>query len=211
MGWVMLAVMCIGAFTALRLFTVPKTLAIWTAAALLLGAGGYALQGRAGLAGHPVGAAARAVEVDPGMAAFRTMILPASPEDAATLAAADEHMRAGETQAAVDLLLRAIAGRPRDPALWTGLGNALAAHQDGALSPAALFAFRHAWQLAPRDPGPPFFLGLAFIRSGELPRAKTAWLRALALTPRDAPWRIDIAERLALLDEFQAMANGARR
>jgi hypothetical protein len=45
---------------------------------------------------------------------------------------------------------------------------------------------------------------MALAQSGDLPGAKTAWLRALALSPRDAPYRVDIAERLVIIDQFQA-------
>lgn len=211
MGWVALAGIGAGAFAALRLLGVSRALGWVTAAALTLGATGYALQGRAALPGHPVAAGARAVDIDPGLVAFRAAILPGTPEARRALATADGDLRAGATQAAVDGLRRAIARQPREPALWTGLGGALVAHQEGEMSPAALFAFRRAWRLAPRAPGPPFFLGLAYVQAGELDAARTAWLRALALTPHDAPWRLDIAERLALIDEFQAMAAGAKR
>ncbi len=209
MGWLALAVIGAAAFAALRLAGVPREFGWFAAAALMLGATGYALQQRAGLPGHPVTAAARAVEVDPGMVAFRAVIMPGARADAQVLARADEALRKGDTVAAVQGLQQAIARRPDDATLWTALGSALAAHEAGTLSPAARFAFQRAWRLAPREPGPPFFLGLAYVQAGDLPAAKTAWLRALALTPRDARYRLDIAERLALIDQFQAMMAGA--
>jgi cytochrome c-type biogenesis protein CcmH len=207
MGWVTLAVIGAVTFAALRLIGVPRALGWFAAAALMLGATGYALQQRAGLPGHPVAADADPIDVDPGMVAFRGVIMPG---DAPALAAADDHLRRGDARGAVQGLLRAIGEKPRDAALWTGLGSALAAHDGGQVSPAAQFAFRRAWQLAPDQPGPPFFLGLAYVQSGELPAAKAAWVRALRLAPRDAAYRVDIAERLVLIDEFQAMAAGAQ-
>lgn len=207
MGWIALGLIAAAALGALRMLGVRGALGRYMAAALLSGAAGYALQQRATLPGHPVRAETQAIEVDPGMVAFRAAILPGQ---AQTLAAADEQLRGGETEAAVQTLQRAIARDPGDVALWTGLGSALAAHDGGQVSPAAQFAFRRAWELGPREPGPLFFLGLAYVQAGELAAAKAAWLRALALTPRDAPYRVDIAERLVLIDEFQAMAAGAR-
>lgn len=210
MGWVIMAAIAVVAYAGLRLRGVPRALDSFVAAALLLGAAGYALQQQASLPGRPTTAAADAVEIDPGMVAFRGVIMPGVADDARLLAAADDRLRAGETAAAAQILLEGIARRPNDAALWTGLGSALAAHDGGQLSPAAGFAFRRAWQLAPDQPGPAFFLGLAYIQGGNLDAAKTAWLRALRLTPRDAPWRVDIAERLVLIDEFKAMSAGAR-
>lgn len=209
MGWVTLAVIGAVAFVALRVIGVPRPIGWFTASALVLGATGYALQQRAFLPAHPVRADAEPIDIDPGMVAFRAMVLPGTGSDATVIAAADEHLRSGDAGAAVAGLLAAIGGNPRDVALWTALGGAFAAHDGGQMSPAALFAFRRAWQLAPREPGPPFFLGLAYVQAGELAKAKVAWLRALALAPRDAPYRVDIAERLVLIDEFQAMAEGA--
>jgi cytochrome c-type biogenesis protein CcmH len=210
MGWVALALIGIVVFVTLRLIGVSRGFGWFTAAALLLGATGYALQQHATLAGHPVRAESQPIVIDPGMVAFRAMIFPGSPDDARILAAADDQLRSGATFEATQALLAAVHAAPRDAALWTGLGSALAAHDGGQLSPAAQFAFQRAWQLAPRSPGPAFFLGMAFVQSGDLTAAKIAWLRALALTPRDARYRIDIAERLALLDELAAMSRRAR-
>lgn len=210
MVWVTLVAIGMIAFAVLRLTGMPRRLGWFAAAALMLGATGYALQQRAGLPGHPVAADAEAIDIDPGMVAFRALILPGTREDAQLLADADVELRRGDTNAAARGLLQAIDRDPGNAVLWTGLGGALAAHDGGQLSPAAQFAFRRAWQLAPRAPGPPFFLGLALVQAGDLAAAKTAWLRALALAPRDAPYRVDIAERLVMIDEFQAMAAGAR-
>ena len=88
--------------------------------------------------------------------------------------------------------------------LWTGLGEALAAHDGAQVSPTALFAFQQAMRLAPTHPAPPFFLGLAYVRAGDLAAAKPYWQRALALTPADISYRKDIEIRVALLDRVLA-------
>lgn len=206
MGWVALA--AIGAAAMAVFLAWRSARGVWMvfAAALFLGASGYALQQRASLPGHPVAPDAEAIEVDPGLVAFRSAIMPASAIDTATLAGADERLRAGAPRQAVQALLKALDRRPDDAVLWTGLGSAIAAHDGAQMSPAALFAFRRAVSLAPDAPGPPFFLGLAYVQAGELGPAKIAWLRALALAPRNARYRVDIAERLVMIDEFAAMA-----
>lgn len=209
MGWLALAAIGAVAFAALRRLGVSRAFGTMAGAALMLGAAGYAWQQRASLPGHPVRAADEGVDIDPGMAEFRQAILPASAADQAALAAADARLKAGDSEAAVRGLIEATRRSPDNAALWTGLGSALAAHDGGQVSPASQLAFRRAVQLAPQAPGPPFFLGLALIQGGDLPAAKTAWLRALILTPPGAPTRLDLAERLALLDQFQAM-NGRR-
>lgn len=205
MGWVWLFAIGLAAFGLLWLGGVSRSLALLTAATLLIGGAGYALQQNASLGGSPTSPDVRRVEVDPGMVAFRSTIMPTTPADSATLAAVDDRLRGGDTAGATKILLDAVARQPDNAALWTGLGGALVAHDAGQMSPAARNAFQRAFQLAPDQPGAPFFLGMAFIQGGDLAAAKRAWLQALALTPRDAPYRILIAERLVMIDQFLAM------
>lgn len=205
MGWLWLAGIGTAAFVALWLLGVGRGVRLVGGAALLFGAAGYAWQQHAALPGHSVTADAEKIEIDPGLVAFRTAIMPGASGDEAVFAAADDRQRSGDTAAAAELLRQAIARHPNDAALWAGYGGALATHDGGQVSPAATFAFRRAFNLAPNNPGPPFLLGLAYIEAGELAAAKAAWLRALALTPPDAPTRVDLAERLAMIDQVQAM------
>jgi len=57
-------------------------------------------------------------------------------------------------------------------------------------------------RLSPRHPAPPFFLGLAYVRTGNFAAARPYWARALALTPKTVSYHDDIAIRLALLDRL---------
>lgn len=205
MGWIWLFAIGIAAFAMLWFGGVSRSLGTLSAAALFVGAAGYAVQNHATLTGSPARSDVRRVDVDPGLAAFRQAIMPGTADDAAILAAADAQMRDGDTGAAANAVIAAIARRPDDAALWTGFGNVLVAHDGGQLSPAAKYAFGRAFQLAPDEPGPPFFLGMAHARAGDLAAAKRAWLLALSLAPRNAPYRIDIAERLVMVDQFMAM------
>ena len=209
MGWLWLLVIALAAFGLLWLGGVSRSLGLLTAAALLVGGSGYALQQNAALPGSPASPEQRRIEIDPGLVAFRSVIMPTDPAATATLAAADDRVRAGDTAGAVQLLIDAVDDQPRNATLWTGLGSALTYHDAGQLSPAAQNAFRRGFALAPDQPGPAFFLGLASLQGGDLPAAKRAWLQALELTPRDAPYRVLIAERLVMIDEFIAMSAGA--
>ncbi len=211
MGWIWLLAIGLAAFALLWFGGISRSLAMLTAAALLVGAAGYALQQNAGLPGRPVSADVRRIEIDPLMVAFRAAIMPGTVDDQAILAAADEKMRGGDTAGAVRGLLDAIGRRPGDATLWSGLGSALVAHDKGQLSPAAQFAFRRAVELAPDAPGPAFFFGVAHVQAGDLAAARRWWLRALSLSPRDASYRILIAERLVMVDRLLAMQAGAAR
>lgn len=200
MGWLLLAIMGVAAMAALWLAGMARGLWMFTASALMLGAAGYAWQQHAALPGHPVAADSRGIEVDERFVAFRGAIMPGKPGDDRILAAADDRLRVGDTEGAARVMLDAIHADPRDAALWAGLGTVLTAHDEGQVSPAAQFAFRQAEALAPNDPGPSFFLGLAYTRT-DLPTAKAAWERALALTPKDASYRSVIVDQLASLDQ----------
>jgi cytochrome c-type biogenesis protein CcmH len=201
MAWLLLALMGAAALVTLWLAGIARGMLMYVAATLTLGAAGYAWQQHAALPGHPVTGESRVIEVQESFVAFRAAIMPGRPGDDRILAAADDRLRAGDTTAAGRVMLDAIAADPDDAALWTGLGTVLVAHDEGQLSPAAQFAFRRAQALAPREPGPLFFLGLAYAQGNDLPAAKPAWERALALTPADAPYRSVIADQLAGIDE----------
>lgn len=206
MGWVWLAAIGAGAALLLWRLRVARELWAFAGAALLLGAAGYALQGRPALTGTSVEAGVRPIAVDPGMVTFREAVFGRVTAAGAYLTAADAMTRIGDTGNAVKVILAGIAKMPDSVALWTGLGSALTTHDAGLMSPAAMFAFDHATRLNPRHPGPPFFRGLAHVRAGEFPQARRAWRRALALTPPGISYRPDIAERVALLDRYLAMA-----
>lgn len=204
MGWLWLVVIGGGAFAVLWLAGVSRKLATISGAALLFGASGYAWQQHASLPGHPVRADAATIDIDPGLVAFRMAIMPSRSGGGALLAAADERLRNGDSTGATQVILDAIARQPRDPALWAGLGSAVAAHDGGQVSPTAAFAFRRAMELGPTEPGPHFFLGLALVQSRQIAAGKEQLLRALALVPHDAAYRLNIAELLVMIERVEA-------
>lgn len=196
-----------GLGTAALLWALGVGRRLWTiaGAALMLGATGFAIQGPRHQPGRPVRTDVTPIEVDPGMVQFRSAIFAPTPDDVLALASADGRLQSGDSHAAAQGLVRDIAQRPNDAALWTELGYVLALH-DRAVSPAAKFAFRRAVTLAPNAPGPAFFVGMAYVDAGDIVAARPFWLHALAVTPRDAPYRSDIVERIAAVDQFEKMA-----
>ncbi len=205
MGWVWLAVIGGVAFGALALLKVDRVLWTMVASALMLGGAGYALQGDPALAGHPVSTEVAQNPDDADMIELRDRMLGRFTGQAAYLVAADAMTRVGDRRAAVKALLGGIKMAPNSPMLWTGLGNALAAHDGNEVSPPALFAFQQAMRLAPKHPAAPFFLGLAYVRAGDFEKGRACWALALALTPKTVSYYQDIAVRLALLDQVMAM------
>ena len=173
----------IGLLWLLRLRGAVLTLA---AAALMIGAAGYALQGRPWLAGSPHLAEQRAAPI-PLTAARKALMGQFTAADT-WMTISEGFASRGQTKDAVGVMNSAIRARPTDYALWVGLGNALADHA-GTLTPAAKFAFDRAAQLAPGHPAPAFFLGLAEARSGQPAKALERWRAILASAPADASWR----------------------
>ena len=173
----------LGLLWLLRLRGAIFTLA---AAALMVGASGYALQGRPSLAGSPRLAADRSPPVPLTMA--RKALLGQFDAADTWMTISEGYAARGQTADAVGVMNSAIRARPTDFALWVGLGNALSDHAR-TLTPGAQFAFVRAAELAPGHPAPLFFLGLAEARSGQPKQAIARWRNVLANAPADATWR----------------------
>ena len=188
-----LIALALGAFRALGLRGPMLKLA---AAALLVGASGYAVQGRPGLAGSPR-AAAQSKEIIP-LTRLRIAFFGEFARSGHWLLMSDSMARSGRTADAAGLLRSAVREHPNDPALWIGLGNALVDHV-GTLTPAAQFAYQRAAELAPGHPAAPFFYGLALARSGDRAGAMALWRQILAEAPADASWRPLVEDAVAAL------------
>ena len=204
MGWVWLALIAAATFGFLWRFGVPRSLASFVAAALMLGAAGYALQGRPTLHGSPARASAKGGETDAELAKLRLDLFGRFTYAEPYFAMSDGLARAGDKAGAVKVLLGGVNSARDNAALWTALGTAYAEHDGNRLSPPARLAFDRALKIAPEHPGPPFFLGLALIREGRFQEARPWWARAYRLTPADASYREAIGLRLALLDRLLA-------
>lgn len=180
---------------------------VWTFAfaAVMLGAAGYAWQGRPAQPGYPVAAAGRTIEIDPELTMLRGAMTERFGASAQWLIPADALLRGGATQTSIAFIKSGLNENPNSMTLWTALGGALVEHDSGNISPTARFAFEHAAGLVPDNPAPWFFLGLAEVRAGEFDAAEKNWSRALALTDAEAPYRDDVATRLTLLRRFIAI------
>ncbi|MDB5695371.1 MAG: hypothetical protein JWN21_914 [Sphingomonas bacterium] len=203
MGWLTLLALAAAAMLALVALGVRRPLWSLAGAGLMLGATGYALQGRPALPAQPARGVAAIAGDDPALLSLRDQMLGRNNTAAAYMIAADAMQRSGEKRAAVQAVLGGLRRYRESLLLWVGLGNVLTAH-DGKLSAPALFAFDQAARLAPSHPAPPFWRGLAHIRAGEFAAARPFWARALALTPEGVTYRREIAQRLAVLDAYLA-------
>ncbi|SFP74558.1 tetratricopeptide repeat protein [Sphingomonas rubra] len=209
MGWLLLAALVAIVFAALVRLRVPRLLWSMVGAALMLGAAGYAWQGRPTLPGRAVTADTRDLAPDEAVIDLRTKMFGRYGIEGAYLTAADAMARSGSSRHEVQAILGAIRGSPRSAALWTALGDALVRHDRGQLSAPARFAFDQAIRLAPRDAGPRFFLGLAQVRANDFAAAERSWQQSLSLTSPRASYRDAIVQRLDLLTRLRRAMDGA--
>jgi cytochrome c-type biogenesis protein CcmH len=157
-----------------------------SAAALLFGAAGYAVQGLPGLAGSPRNAEQQSPPIP--LTKLRHAFFGTFGPTEHWQVISESYASRGETEEAAKTLAAAVREHPGDPVLWVGLGNALTDHA-GTLTPAGQLAFSRAAELAPGHPAPPFFLGLALVRSGDPQDGIALWQGILADSPADASWR----------------------
>ena len=207
MGWLILLMLVGLSIAALWLLRVRGAAFTASAAALLLGAAGYALQGSPDLRGAP----AQGVDghdffpLTQARHVFFGYFTPAEP----WLRMSEALARDGHSEDAVGILQNAVKRYPGDAQLWVGLGNALVDHSRG-ITPAAELAYRRAQEITPGYPGPPFFYGLALARSGDRERAVKLWRDILATAPRDASWRPLVEQGVAAFSESPAAPTQSR-
>lgn len=175
------------------------------AAALMVGLAGYALQGSPNLPGAAKAPGAQMDRNGEAMVAERQKLSGVDPTQNKWQVIADALVRQGQYAEAATILRGAVEADPKNSEAWLSLGNALAAHAEGNLSPAVLYAYRHAAAADPAAPGPSFFLGLAMARAGRFDETRGLWQGLLDRAPADAPWRKDVAARMERLDQLMAM------
>jgi cytochrome c-type biogenesis protein CcmH len=196
MGWVILLLLIAASLTLLWWLGVRGGLLTASAAALVLGASGYALQGSPNTAGAPA-ASGEGHDIFPLTEARHAFFGNFTPAES-WLRISEALARDGKSEDAVGILQNAVKRYPGDPQLWVGLGNALVDHARG-LTPPAELAYRRAAEMAPGHPGAPFFYGLALARSGDRQGALAVWQQILKTAPKDAGWRPLVEQGVAAL------------
>lgn len=208
-GWLNAIVLTIIALAALIVLgKAPRKSWEAIAAALVFGLAGFAYQARPDLAGSPTATEVAQGKIGADLVAVRQQLSGEGPiARSRWIVTADALTRQGAFSDAAGLLLGAIEENPRDSGAWLALANNLVGHADGALTPAAQYAFRQAASADPQAAGPPFFLGLALIQNGRPEQGRALWADLLARAPTAAPWRAGLAGRLQLLDRLLAQQN----
>jgi cytochrome c-type biogenesis protein CcmH len=196
MGWLILSTLVAASLGLLRLLGARGGMLTAGAAALLIGASGYALQGRPTLRGAPAlgqNADDALVLTDARHAFFGHFTAAET-----WLRMSEALARVGHGEDAVGILQNAVRRYPGDAQLWIGLGNALVDQAHG-LTPPAEFAYRRAASLNPNNPAADFFYGVALLRSGDREGALAVWRQILSTAPAEADWRPLVERGVAAL------------
>ena len=195
-GWLVLAALVVLCVAGFRLLGLRGAMLQLAAAAVMVGASGYAVQGRPGLEGSPRSASQQRQPIP--LKGAREAFFGEFTRSGHWLLMSDSMARKGNTADAAGILLSAVREHPDDASLWVGLGNALVDHS-GVLTPPAEFAYRRAADLAPSHPAAPFFYGVALARSGQGAAAVMVWNQILSDAPADASWRPLVEDAIAAL------------
>jgi len=205
MTWVVVLALAAAVFAVIAfVFRVPRAAWEVVGAALLLGIAGYALQGSPGTPSAPKAPAEKGGGGSAADIAARQKLADGTDLGDKHLVIADALARHGQFADAAEVLRGAVEKDPGNAQAWLSMANALVGHAEGTISPAATFAYGRAAEAAPDSAGPPFFLGLALIRSGRFDEGRKLWADLLARSPKEAPWRGDLEKRLGELDAFLA-------
>nr|WP_166175679.1 cytochrome C biosynthesis protein [Altererythrobacter segetis] len=202
MIWALVLGLAAVAFATMALlFRLPRP--AWTTAltALALGLAGYAAQGSPEVPGAPKVAAPLVEGEGANLVELRRAVLPSeqwSHHNAVIIA--DGLARRDKFADAATFLLGAVRDDAKDGEAWLALGNNLVAQADGAMTPAAQFAYRRAEAAAPQSPGVPFFVGVYQLEAGNFLDARGLWAEAAHRAPEGSEARLTIESRIARLD-----------
>lgn len=206
-GWLAVAALALAALAiAVLVMKLPRAGMTLFSAALVFGLAGYAWQGSPGQPSAPKPPVAEAGEQGTQMVEGRLALFSRTLPPPDYLVTSDAFARRGQFADAAALLQKGLRDNPDDLESWLALGMALVGHADGFVTPAAVQAFGRAKAIDPNNPGAEYFLGAAYLRSGEVVAARNVWAGLLADTPEDAPWREALAADLARLDDMIARA-----
>ncbi len=206
-GWLAVGALALAAFAlAVLALRLPREGFALFGAVLVFGLAGYAWQGKPGQPASPAAPAVDASNQGEAMVEGRAALFDRTQPPPNYLLTSDAFARRGQFSDAAALLRRGLDENPQDQESWLALGLALVGHADGFVTPAALQAFSRAKAIDPKHPGAEYFLGFAYLQSGEVRAARDVWAGLVANSPPDAPWREGLEAEIARLDDMIARA-----
>lgn len=196
-GWMILGLLAVTSLGAVILLG-RLTMALWqvAAAAILLGATGYALHGRPGTASAPAKVLANEQTAALPLIQMRSDMDQSYGVAQRWLITADSFAKQGDYQLSAAYIQSGLRRHPNDPDLWSALGLQLMLASEGQMSPPAQLAFDQTRILRPSYPAPYYFGGIARLFGGDLNGAILLWERALSTASPHAKWRARLESQL---------------
>jgi cytochrome c-type biogenesis protein CcmH len=181
---------------------IAAALALVAAPAIALGL--YARIGHPALPDQPLEARMSAPPAQQDFAAVIAKMeahLAAHPEDGRALELmAPVYLRLGRYDEAVKARAQALKILGETPDRLVKYAEALAYANDGMVSPEAVDQLERALSLDPKNLQARYFLGLAAAQHEDKAKAREVWTALLADLPEGSRARIDVSEKLAMLD-----------
>ena len=206
-GWLAVGALALAAFAfAVLVLKLPREGITLFGAVLVFGLAGYAWQGSPGQPAAPKSGAIEQGQNGAAMVDGREGLFDRTLPPPNYIVTSDAFARRGQFGDAAALLQKGLKDNPNDLEGWLALGMALVGHADGFVTPAAVQAFGRAKMIDPAHPGAEYFLGYAYLQSGEVVAARNVWKGLLANSPPDAPWREGLQAEVARLDDMIARA-----
>jgi len=206
-GWLAVGALALASFAiAVLLLRLPQQGFMLFGAALVFGLAGYAWQGAPGQPSAPKEPTSVAGSQGEAMVEGRAALFERTQAPPDYLLTSDAFARRGQFADAAGLLRRGLEDNPDHLEGWLALGLALVGHADGNVTPAAVQAFGRARMIDPVHPGAEYFLGFAYLQSGEVRAARAVWAGLVDRSPPDAPWREGLEAEVERLDDMIARA-----
>ncbi|WP_296720067.1 tetratricopeptide repeat protein [Erythrobacter sp.] len=206
-GWLAVGALALAAFAfAVLVLRLPRDGLALFGAVLVFGLAGYAWQGSPGQPAAPKPQLERASNQGEAMVEGRAALFDRTQPPPDYLLTSDAFARRGRFGDAAGLLRQGLETNPDHLEGWLALGLALIGHADGFVTPAAVQAFGRARMIDPGHPGADYFLGSAYLQSGEIRAARAVWAGLVERSPADAPWREGLEAEVARLDDLIARA-----
>lgn len=206
-GWLAVGALALAAFAfAVLVLRLPRDGLALFGAVLVFGLAGYAWQGSPGQPAAPKPQLERASNQGEAMVEGRAALFDRTQPPPDYLLTSDAFARRGRFGDAAGLLRQGLEANPDHLEGWLALGLALIGHADGFVTPAAVQAFGRARMIDPGHPGADYFLGSAYLQSGEIRAARAVWAGLVERSPADAPWREGLEAEVARLDDLIARA-----
>ena len=210
-GWIALGLLSILTLLVLVL-CVRSSKGLWqvTAATVLLGMTGYALQGRPSLPPAPAQPLEASAAGATQLVEIRADMDQSFGSAQRWLVTADSFAKQGDYPLSASYIQSGLRADPQNADLWSALGLQLMLASEGQMSPPAQLAFDKARAIRPKYPAPYYFAGLARLFAGDLDGAIVLWEKTISLATPNAKWKPRIESQLQAAKALQAQAQQSK-